>query len=234
MRVAIIQSNYLPWRGYFDLIGSADLFVVYDDVQFTKNDWRNRNLVKTQHGLQWLTVPVRHRALSQRICETEIEYVRDWRHNHRRTIAESYARARHTDAVLDILDVAFAEKPVTISELNIRTLTAFGRYLGIHTPVRLSSELGITGDRITRLMEVLRRVGATTYISGPRGRGYLDERCFRDAGIVLEYKSYVYRPYPQLWGAYQAAVSIVDLVANCGTDARYLITSETPNEVAVA
>jgi hypothetical protein len=234
MKIAILQSNYLPWRGYFDLIAAADLFVVYDDVQFTKNDWRNRNRIKTQHGLQWLTVPVRHRGLGQTIAETGIEYVRDWRRRHRKTIAESYARAPHVGDALAILDAAFAERPATISELNLRTLTGFCRYLGIGTPFRASSEFRVGGDRNTRLIGLLQQLGATTYVSGPRGRGYLDEVLFRAAGIALEYKSYCYRPYPQLWGAYQPAVSIVDVVAHCGPSARALIASEAPNEVAVA
>ena len=233
MRVGIIQSNYLPWRGYLDFIASVDTFVIYDDVQFSKGDWRNRNRIKTPQGLQWLTVPVRHQRLDQRICDTEIDYARHWQQDHRRSVAGSYARAPFAADVLAMLDAAFSVRHATISELNVSLLSQICAYLGVRTPLRSSLELAVDGTRMERLLGVLKAVGATTYVSGPAGKAYLDERRFRESGIALEYKSYTYAPYAQLWGPFEGAVSVVDLIANCGPDAASRIRSLDANEVAV-
>lgn len=234
MRVGVIQSAYLPWRGYFDFIQSVDLFVVYDDVQFSKGAWRNRNRLKTPTGLQWITVPVRHRALAQRICETEIDYARDWRSEHRAALRINYARAPFLADARALLEPALAASPLTISELNVTLLRAVCGYLGIRTPIRMSSEFPTCGGRTERLITLLQAAGATSYVSGPTARAYLDEAQFARAGIALEYKSYAYPDYPQQWGAFEGAVSVLDLIANCGPSARTLITSDAANERAAA
>lgn len=216
MRVAIIQSNYLPWRGYFDFIDSVDLFVVYDDVQFTRRDWRTRNRLKTPRGLRWLSVPVRHADRSQLICDTEIDYSRDWRREHLALIRLNLAGAPFLDDVLRIVGPAFEARHRTISELNVALIRACCEYLHIRTPLRFSSEFNATATKTERLLQVLTAVGATEYVSGPSARTYLDEAQFRSAGIQLRYKTYDYPPYPQLWGAFEPGVSIVDTIANCG------------------
>ena len=223
MKAAIIQSNYLPWRGYFDFIDSVDLFIVYDDVQFTRRDWRTRNLLKTAQGPRWLSVPVRYRERSQLICETEIDYSRDWQTDHLNLVRLHLAKAPYLRHVLVLMESAFDLRFRTISELNVAFMRAICAYLRIETPLRMSSEFGATGAKTERLIQLLTAAGATSYLSGPSARGYLDAPRFEAAGIALEYKTYDYPPYAQLWGPFDGAVSILDTIANCGHDARAVI-----------
>ena len=234
MRVGIIQSGYLPWRGYFDFIHGVDLFVIYDDVQFTRRDWRTRNRIKTPHGVQWLSVPVRYQPRGHRIDETEIDYQQDWRSDHRHRVSLHLRKAPFLDRALSVLDAAFAVEHRTITELNVALIRGVCAHLCIQTPIRLSSELVATGAKTDRLLSLLAAVGGTTYVSGPTAKTYLDEEQFRREGVRLEYKSYVYPPYPQLWGDFDGAVSIIDLIANCGPRSRDYLTSLGENELAVA
>jgi hypothetical protein len=225
MRVGIIQSNYLPWRGYFDFIDDVDLFVIHDDLQFTKGDWRNRNKIKTPNGTRWITVPVHYDRTAQLICETRIDYSRNWQRDHRNAIEASLGKAAHLDDVFGLLQPAWNAQPETISELNVALLTVICRYLQIRTPLRMSSEFHLRRTKTERLIELLTAVGATTYVSGPTARAYLDEQRFDEVGIRLEYKEYAYPPYRQLWEPFDGAVSIVDTIANCGPGTRAVLKS---------
>ena len=227
MRVGVIQSNYLPWRGYFDFIDDVDLFVIHDDLQYTKGDWRNRNRLKAKQGLQWITVPVHHRHTAQRIDETGIDYSRNWQREHRNLISAHLGKAPYVRDVLELVEPQFDAGHRTISELNVALLKAVCRYLAIATPLRFSSELGLTANRTERLIELVTAVGATTYLSGPTARAYLDESRFRDCGIALEYKAYDYASYPQLFGPFDGSVSILDTIANCGPATRAILKSGT-------
>lgn len=231
MKVGIIQSNYLPWRGYFDFIDEVDLFIVHDDLQFTKGDWRNRNRIKTPNGARWITVPVHYQRTAQLICDTTIDYSQNWQREHRNLLAASLSRAPHLEDVWRLLEPAWSAGHRTISELNVALMRGICAYLDIRTPLRMSAEFAVTGVRTGRLIELLTAVGATTYLSGPAGRGYLDEPRFADAGIRLEYKQYSYPPYSQLWGPFDGSLSIVDTIANCGPAARRVLTS-TPARIA--
>jgi len=226
MRAGIIQSNYLPWRGYFDFINSVDVFVFHDDLQYTKGDWRNRNRIKTPQGLRWMTVPVHYRQTSQLICETEIDYSRNWRNEHLALINAHLGKSPYVADVRGIVEPIFESKPATISELNIGLIEATCRYLGISTTLRASSDFRLEGAKTERLIHLLTALDATTYVSGPAAKSYLNEHSFRDAGIELEYKTYLYDEYPQLWGPFEGAVSIIDLIANCGPAAAGLIVSQ--------
>lgn len=234
MRVGVIQSNYLPWRGYFDFIDDVDLFVVHDDLQFTKGDWRNRNRIKTPQGSRWLTVPVHYRRRAQLIAETAIDYSHNWQRDHRNLIVSSLGKAPHVGDALDLLDAQFDAGHATISDLNVALLRTICGYLGLRTPLVMSAEFGLTRTRTERLIELLAAVGATTYVSGPSARNYLEETRFVEAGIALEYKQYVYPPYPQLWGPFDGALSIVDTIANCGPEARAVLKSRTAAERVAA
>lgn len=232
MRVGIIQSCFIPWRGYFDFIASVDQFIVLDDVQFTVRDWRNRNRIKTPRGSRWLTVPVRHVA-RQRICDTAVDEAQDWRTKHLATWRASYARAPHFPDLLEILSAMPGRGQPTISTLNLRLIRALCEYLGIATPIRLATEFASGGSRTERLVGLVREAGGSTYLSGPSADAYLDKDLFAQAGIRLEYKSYDYPPYPQLWGAFDGAVTVLDLIANCGPGAPALMRSATPNRIVV-
>jgi hypothetical protein len=233
MKVSIIQSNYIPWRGYFDFIDDMDLTVFYDDVQYTKNDWRNRNKLKTVNGAEWITVPVHKLSLSQLIQETPIDY-RGWEKKHIKSIIQWYAKAHffkdYSEELFAILEVKYA----TISELNITLCHWIMQKLEIDTPARMSSEFILHGSKTERLIDLLKQIGAVTYVSGPAGKGYLDERLFREAGIGLEYKSYDYPAYPQLWGEFISEVTVLDLLFNTGPEARNYLKSRSPNQLAVA
>lgn len=234
MRVGIIQSNYLPWRGYFDFIDDVDLFVVHDDLQFTKGDWRNRNRIKTPHGTRWITVPVHYERTAQLICETKIDYSRNWQREHRNLIEASLSKAPHIGDVLALLRPAWDARHETLTELNVALLAAICQYLKIRTPFRMSSEFHLRGAKTERLIQLLTAAGATTYVSGPSARAYLEEQRFEEAGIRLEYKQYSYQVYPQLWGPFEGAVSIVDTIANCGPASRDFLKSTAPAERAAA
>jgi len=233
MRVAIIQSSFIPWRGYFDFIASVDAFVFLDDVQYSKNGWRNRNRIKTSQGSRWITVPVRHRSLSQLICDTEIDERKDWRESHLRLWHESYRATPYYRDILALLGDMEREMVGTISELNIALTRRIAAYFEIGTRTILSSELRLSGTKTDRLIDLLKKLNATTYLSGPSADAYLDKEAFRRNGIRLEYKSYDYDPYPQLWGPFEGAVTVLDLIANCGPAAKNHLRSRTPDKVII-
>lgn len=234
MRVAAIQSCYLPWRGYFDFIANVDLFVVYDDIPYSKGTWRNRNQVKTEQGLKWITVPVGTPPLDQPIDEVPISEApgRDWQESHRGLLRASLSHCPHFRDAMDLWESGIAGA-THLSGLNVALLKGICAYLGVTTPLVSSRDYHLTGRKTDRLLLLMDRVGASTYVSGPAAKEYLDPDAFRAAGLRLEYKSYSYEPYPQPWGPFAGAVTILDLIANLGPEARHHLASGTPNEVAV-
>jgi WbqC-like protein len=230
-RAAIIQSSYIPWRGYFDFIRSVDVFVFYDDVQYSTGGWRNRNRLKTAGGLQWITVPV-HASVSRAIDQTAIARG-DWRARHRRQLAEALGPAKHFDDAMRLWEGGVAGDFDSISKLNIQLTLAISEYLGITTRAVKSRDFQPAGSSSARLIDLLKKLRADEYLSGPTAKGYIDEEAFRAAGIQLEYKSYDYAPYPQIRGAFEGAVTVLDLIANTGRDAPRHLASASPNLVAV-
>ena len=221
MKIAISQSNYVPWKGYFDLVNSVDLFVLYDDVQFTRRDWRNRNKIKTPAGLAWLTIPVETKGrFLQRICETRVSEP-DWPRRHWSKIAASYAKAAHFGDYAEKLEALYgAAGEAMLSQVNRRFLSAIMDMLGIPTPLRPSSDYTLEGDRSQRLLGICRQAGADTYLSGPAARDYLDVGLFERAGVRVEWMDYSgYPPYRQLHGDFQHGVSVIDLLLNEGSNA---------------
>lgn len=233
MRVGVIQSSYIPWRGYFDFIASVDRFVFHDDIQYTKSDWRNRNRIKTPKGTEWLTVPVHYKNVSQLICETTIDHSTAWQQKHLRKVQENYHDAPCAKVALGILASAQVDDSSTISDLNIELTRRICEYLGIGTPLMRSSEFALVGTKTDRLIDLLKKLHATTYLSGPSADAYLDKDAFRKNGIRLEYKSYDYAPYPQLWGPFEGAVTVLDLIANCGPEAKNHIRSRVPDRIII-
>lgn len=223
-RVAIVQSNYVPWKGYFDLIRAVDEFVLYDDVQYTKNDWRNRNYIKTRTGLRWLTIPVRQESLEQSIGETAVVDHR-WRKKHWMTLRQVYAKtpcfSRYCDR-LEGLYLGHAES--LLSKINERFLREICDMLGIAAVIRRSDEFHLPNGKTERLVELCAQLGATEYLSGPAARCYLDEALFAERGIVVRYADYSdYPPYDQHFGPFEHGVTILDLLFHAGRDAiRYL------------
>jgi hypothetical protein len=219
-KVAIVQSNYIPWKGYFDLIAAVEEFILYDDMQFTRRDWRNRNLIKTPQGLKWLTVPVQVKGkYTQTIRETEIQGS-DWAEVHWKTLCVNYARADHYREIAALLEPLYREQYTTISALNRRFIEAICSYLDITTKLRNSWDYTLIEGKSERLADLCKQAGATTYVSGPAAKNYLDENAFAALGITVEWFGYDgYSTYPQLWGEFSHGVSVVDLLFNCGADA---------------
>lgn len=220
-RVAILQSNYVPWKGYFDIIASVDEFIVYDCVQYTKNDWRNRNQIKTAQGKAWLTVPVRQHSLEQVVDQTPIANTRAFC-KHWTTFQQSYARAECIRYCTDALSHLFLGSVPTdnLSAANLHFIRGLCAELGITTTIRSARDYNLDGDRNERLVSLCRQAGATTYLSGPAARSYLDAARFSAAGIAVEWMSYEYPEYPQPHPPFDHFVSILDLIACTGSEAR--------------
>lgn len=224
MNVVILQPSYIPWRGYFHQIARADLFIFYDDVKYDKNGWRNRNRIKTPRGPRWLTIPVHTAGVETNhtpICEIRADASRPWTAGHLSSIRQAYAQAPFFQPVYELLRELYAEQPDLLADFTIPTTIALARALGIQQTrfLRSSSISGIQGTKTRRLIEILTRVGATHYISGPSARNYIEEDLFREAGIGLEYMQYDYPAYPQLYPPYDPQVSIIDLMFMTGTGA---------------
>ena len=232
MIAGIIQPSFIPWRGYFDFIDSVDTFVFLDDVQYTI-DWRNRNKIKTPDGLIWVTVPVYHESRNQLISETKINYSHDWRTKQIKQFERNYRKAPFFSDYADDFFALLKTDYETIAELDIVLTKWIMNILGIKTELLKSSEMKITDTKTGRLIQILQQIKATTYISGAAAKDYIVNDMFRENNIRLEYKSYDYPEYPQLWGSFEGAVSVLDLLFNTGTEARKFLKSKTPDVVAL-
>jgi hypothetical protein len=221
-RVSVIQSNYIPWKGYFDLMAASDQFVLYDIVQFTKNDWRNRNVIKTAGGPLWLTIPVAHSGrFGQRVDQVVATDGR-WRQKHWRSIAQAYAKAEHFATYADRFEALYlGSEERRLSAINAAFIAVLADGLGIRTPVASAGDLELPEDRIDRLIAICRHFDAGEYVSGPAARAYLDESRFAAAGIDVTFMDYDrYPEYPQLHPPFEHKVSALDLLFNTGPDAR--------------
>ncbi|WP_201316268.1 WbqC family protein [Dyella sp. EPa41] len=224
MRAAIVQSSYIPWKGYFDLIHAVDTFIFFDDVQFTTRDWRTRNRIKAANGPQWLTIPVGNRT-DQLIHEVEIKEA-SWQRKHWASIRHNYGKAPFfKDYEAFFAGVYLEHKWPSLSEFNqylVRHIAT--EFLGITTEFRDSREFQATGKRQDRLISLLQLAGASHYVSGPSARSYIDPKQFEAADIELSYHDYPeYPAYPQLYPPFEPAVSILDLLFNTGPQARHFI-----------
>ena len=209
------------------------MFVFLDDVQYTARDWRNRNRIKTPKGSEWVTVPVIHDRREQRVDQSRILYENNWQKKIIGAWANNYRSAEHYKMGLGLIE-GIASDFVTISQLNIRLIKGICDCLEINTPMILSSELDLQSSKTERLIDMLKKLNATTYLSGPSADAYLDKEAFRRNNIRLEYKSYDYEPYPQLWGDFIGEVTVLDLIANCGLESIKLIRSKAPDRIIVS
>ncbi|PKP07847.1 MAG: hypothetical protein CVU03_09195 [Bacteroidetes bacterium HGW-Bacteroidetes-2] len=220
MTVSILQSNYIPWKGYFDIIAKSDVFVIYDEVQFTKNDWRNRNLIKTQEGLQWLSIPVRQQNLNQKIFETNISF-NNWSKKHKSTIQTNYGKSTYFKDFKDVIFEVYDTPLTNLSEINRLFIEKICEICEIKTKIIDSRELKLEGDKVGRLMDACKKLNATKYISGPAAKNYMNEALFSENNIELEWMDYNnYKEYNQLYPPFEHGVSILDLIFNEGPNAR--------------
>lgn len=224
-RIAILQSNYLPWKGYFDLIGRVDEFIVFDCAQYTKGDWRNRNQIKSPQGKRWLTVPVRHEHLGQSVDQVAISDPQCFR-KHWSTFRQNYATAPHIDYCVATLEPAFmaAAECSTISAVNRHFIQAINPLLGIDTPISDARDYRLETGRNERLVSLCSQAGADRYLSGPAARSYIDESLFAAHGVGVEWMDYsAYPEYPQPHPPFDHQVSILDLLACVGERAGQFI-----------
>jgi hypothetical protein len=221
-KIAIMQSNYIPWKGYFDIIASVDEFIVYDEMQYTRRDWRNRNKIKTSQGLQWLTVPVVVKGkFLQKINDTQIESS-NWATNHWRALCQNYRKASFFSEITLLLEpIYLCSEYKLLSNLNHDLISLICNYLEIDTLITQSSSYDLIDGKTERLLNLCIKARATEYVSGPSAKDYIQESLFLDSGIQLTFFNYHgYEPYPQLWGNFIHEVSIIDLLFNCGKNSR--------------
>lgn len=235
MKAAAVQPSFLPWRGFFDIIHRSDSFVFLDDVQFDKRSWRNRNRIKTQNGLQWITVPVDTKGrYSQKIFETEISPDPHWRRKSLNAIRWNYQNAPHFDSYFYPLEKILGREWKYLADLDIYLVEIVMEFLGLRRTLRRSSGMKLASQKIEdknlRLIRICQELGADRYISGPSARDYIDEALFEKNGIEVEYMNYDYPPYPQLHGGFEPYVSVIDLIFNQGPEAPRFIWNQEPTQ----
>jgi glutaredoxin-related protein len=221
-KILITQSDYIPWKGYFDNINSVDEFVVYDDMQYTKRDWRNRNLIKTQSGPQWLTIPVEVKGkYFQKINETIIADV-NWGDKHWKILQSNYAKAPFFKQFKDAFEPIYYNKNLNfVSEINVSFIKAVNEILDIKTRIIDSRQFDLVEGKTERLVYICKKLNATDYYSGPTAKDYMDVTLFEKESINLHYFDYSNYPvYPQLFGEFTHYVSILDLIFNTGSLAK--------------
>ncbi len=216
MVVGVHQPQYLPWLGYFHKIDRADIFVLLDNVQFKKNEWQNRNRIKTAQGWQWLTVPVMYKY-PQLINEVMINNRVNWQHKQRQAVLSNYRKAPCYDMLKGFFEDIFSTPWQFISQLNIETVRRLSAILGIGTPLYVASELGgLPQDADARLIAITRYFGADTYLAGTGGRDYMDLGKYRDAGIEVIFQDFEHPVYSQLFDGFEPFMSVIDLIFNHG------------------
>ena len=224
MKVGISQSNYIPWRGYFDLIKRCYLFIILDDVQYTTRDWRNRNKIKIHSGTQWLTIPVGRISRDKRICDVILPDV-SWQQDHWNKIREAYKNTKYFNIYRVFFEeLYFGYNYHTLSCLNRSFIDCICRLLGITTIIKDSRDYSAKGYKKERILNILKEVGGTKYYSGPAAKDYITDDDFKDNGIDVHWMNYNYPNYPQIHGPFEPYVSVIDLIFNTGDDApKYLI-----------
>ena len=228
-RVAILQSNYIPWKGYFDLIHDVDLFIFYDDVQYTHSDWRHRNKLMTRDGPRWLTIPAGH-DLKRLICEVEIPD-QSWKQQHRSIIEQNYRNAPFIEESQPLLDFLYANPITNLSDYNQRAIKHLSNILGIHAQFTDSRLLSVNGRKTERLIGILEKVGATKYISGPSAKDYIDEPMFRRPALNWCIRNTRLTPLIRnAFPPFSPFVTVLDLLFNVGPEAPRYIWGWRQNE----
>lgn len=224
-KIAILQSNYLPWKGVFDIIHQVDTFVFLEDVQYTEHDWRNRNIIKTKEGEKWITIPVKNSNRGgQLIIEAEIDNRSNWQRKHFNSFQMNYGRAPFFKKYKWILeDLYLCRKWDKLSEINIHFIKLIAKELGINTEFVMSTDLNVSGKKDDKIINICKILNASSYLSGPSAKNYIDPNKFQKEEIELEYIKYQYPKYKQLYEPFNHYVTILDLIFNCGPDAPYYI-----------
>lgn len=226
--VLITQSNYIPWKGYFDNIAQCDVFVIFDDAQYTRRDWRNRNHIKTPQGRQWLTIPVQvkgnyHQKINEIIVSEE-----HWNEDHWTQIKQNYSRSTFFKELSPWVEDLYHQATYSgLTDINIHFLKAFCVFLGIRTQFRDSREFSLPDGKTERLIAICKELEATDYYTGPAAKSYINEHLFKMENINVHYFDYAgYEEYSQLYPPFEHSVSILDLIFNVGVESKnYLKTA---------
>jgi len=216
MIVAIHQPHYMPWLGYFDKMGRADVFVFLDTVQFKKNEFQNRNKVKGPNGAIWLTVPI-YQHFGQKISGVTINNTVNWRQKHIKTLYTNYRKSPHFDRYFNIFEDFLSKPWEKLSDLNIACVKMIASLLGIEVQYLIASELGITSDnRDMRLIEIIKKVGGGRYIAGSGGKEYMNLALYKKEEIAVEFQDFAHPRYPQLFDDFVPGLSSIDYLCNVG------------------
>jgi hypothetical protein len=223
MICSVHQPQYLPWLGYFDKIDQADVFVLLDTVQFKKNEWQNRNRIKTAQGMQWITVPVLYH-FPQLIQDVEINNNEKWQHKQRQTILSNYRKAPFWSLLEPFFDEMFSAQWDTIAKLNIHVVKRLAAILGIETPLFVASGMGVFPENPDeRLIAIARHFGADAYLAGSGGHDYMDLEKYREASVDVIFQEYQHPVYNQLYGDFEPFLSVIDLIFNHGKESLNII-----------
>lgn len=225
-KIAILQSNYIPWKGYFDMINMVDEFILYDEVQYTKNDWRNRNKIQTKQGVQWLTIPVRQKELAQSIKDTKVTDNK-WRKKHWSTVSQNYAKAPYFKDYKDVFEALYLNcDEEYLSQVNYRFIMAINEILSITTNIRWSNEFHLIEGQTEKLLGICKNCNADIYLSGPAAKDYFDEELAKKENIKVEWMDYsAYPEYNQVHSPFEHGVTVLDLIFNEGLDAAKFMKS---------
>ncbi len=218
MIIGILQPGYLPWLGFFEQMYKSDIFVIYDDVQYDKEGWRNRNRIKTANGVQWLTIPVSIRFEQHPLVhEVKIDNTSNWKKKHLYSISQNYSKARFFKEYFPIFEEAYSKEWEYLIDIDMNFTLKLAQRLGMENKkVVRSSTLDIEGDRIGRLVKICKLFKADIFYEGISGKTYLDEKYFAEQGIRIEYQDYKHPVYQQLYGDFIPYLSVIDLLFNCG------------------
>ena len=226
-KIAILQSNYIPWKGYFDLINMVDEFILYDDMQYTKRDWRNRNKIKTPQGLKWLSIPVEVKGkYFQKINETKVSE-KDWAKKHWQQLQQNYSKSKYFKDYKNIFEELYLNcDEKYLSQINYKFITTINEILGIKTKLRWSSEFELIEGQTEKLLGICKQCQANSYLSGPAAKDYFDKELAKKENIQVEWMNYSgYQEYNQLFPPFEHGVSILDLIFNEGSNATKFMKS---------
>jgi len=233
MRIGILQPGYLPWLGFFEQMYRSEIFVIYDDVQYDKHGWRNRNRIKTANGIQWLTVPVivnfkEHPLIHQ----VKIDNGIDWRKKHLFSIKQNYSKAPFFKQFVNIFEDAYSQEWEYLVEIDIHFILKLVRCLGMgNKEIVKSSSLNVKGNRLEKLIRLCKIFNANIFYEGSSGRNYIEETYFAEHGIKVEYQDYKHPVYKQLYGDFIPYLSVIDLLFNCGEESLSILANEKIEEV---
>jgi hypothetical protein len=222
-KIIITQSNYIPWKGYFDGINMVDEFIIYDDMQYTKRDWRNRNLIKTKEGLKWLSIPVEVKGkFFQKINETQVTD-KSWAKTHWSTIVHNYSKTPNFKQYRDYFESLYksCEDELNLSKINYAFIKGICELLDIKTKILWSNDFILAEGKTERLVDLCKQRGATDYYSGLAAKAYIDENLFLKENITVHYFDYSnYPEYPQFFEPFEHGVTIIDLLLNMGEEGK--------------